>query len=204
MAKLKKIEICGGIASGKTTLSLLLSRLDFSPILEIFHSNPFWQAFYENPVGTAFETEITFLLQHYHEIKTAAKNAGNFACDFSLLLDLAYARVTLDEGKQAVFEAVYREIRRELPTPDLVIHLICDPRIELERIRRRGRVVEQSITVDYLEAINQALVAVLRDEAKSWNVLTINSVAMDFANDPADENAVLELVHSRLGQIASR
>lgn len=191
-------QICGGIASGKTTLAQLLSNVEISPVFENFQSNPFWKAFYADPIGNAFETEITFLLQHYHEIKTAAKKNQAFACDFSSLLDLAYAKVTLDDRKREAFIAVYREIRHELPSPNLVIQLVCDPEIELDRIRRRGRDVEQSITVDYLTALNQALAEVLREEANSLNVLTIDSATIDFAHDEAGRKIVLEAVHARL------
>ena len=33
--------------------------------------NPFWEAFYTDPSAYTFETEITFLLQHYHFAKVA-------------------------------------------------------------------------------------------------------------------------------------
>ncbi|MGH8477732.1 MAG: deoxynucleoside kinase [Methylococcales bacterium] len=195
-----RVEICGGIASGKTTLATLLNRIFLFPIHENFQSNPFWKAFYADPVSTAFETEISFLLQHYHEIKIAIKQTKAFACDFSPLLDLAYAQVTLNNSKREAFTVVYREIQRELPAPDLVIHLACDPEIELERIRRRGRDVEQSLTVDYLAALNRALGDVLREEAKSPNVITIDSAIVDFANNEADRQTVIETVRFRLAQ----
>lgn len=193
-----RIEICGGIASGKTTLALILDHIGISSILENFQENPFWKAFYADPLGTAFETEISFLLQHYHEIKSAAKKQRTIVCDFSLVLDLAYAHVTLDDRKRTAFGAVYREICNELAGPDLVIHLLCDPHVELERIRRRGREVEKSVTVDYLAAVNQALVRVLREEAQWWDVLTIDSVALDFANNDSDQRKVVESVGSRM------
>lgn len=196
----KQIFITGGIASGKTTLAHLLSQLEIPAILENFQSNPFWEAFYADPTGTAFETEITFLLQHYHQIKTASNLTKAYVCDFSPLLDLAYAKVTLDKGKFDTFSAVYREIQRELPRPDLVIHLACDPEIELERIRQRGRNVEQSITLDYLKAINQALQEVLRDEVKSIEILSIDSVTTNFAYNEADQQTVLDAVRNRVEQ----
>lgn len=65
-----RIEICGGIASGKTTLAKLLEENGIGKaIYENFEKNPFWEAFYKNPSKYAFETEIAFTLQHYHEIK---------------------------------------------------------------------------------------------------------------------------------------
>ena len=200
----RRIEISGGIASGKTTLAQLLGRVGVPSILENFQANPFWEAFYADPVGAAFETEISFLLQHYHDIKTSIKQENAFSCDFSLLLDFAYAQVTLDNRKRAAFTAVFREILSELSAPGLVIHLICDPQVELDRIRQRGREVEQSIGVDYLDAVNQALDRVLLEEGTAWNILTIDSAALDFANDEADQNSVLEAVRFRLGQIANR
>lgn len=195
-----RIEICGGIAAGKTTLARLLSLSGTYACLEDFQANPFWEAFYADPVGTAFETEITFLLQHYHQIKTAAKCANGFVCDFALVLDLAYAKVTLDDGQRKAFAAVHREIHHGLPKPDLVIHLVCDPVIELERIKQRGRDVEQSITVDYLASLNRALAEVLKTEARSRNVLTIDSGAVDFANCEPDQQRILEIVETRLAK----
>lgn len=195
--------MCGGIASGKTTLTQLLGRLGVSRVLENFQANPFWKSFYADPVGTAFETEISFLLQHYHEIKAATKRNQAFACDFSLMLDLAYAYVTLSEGKRDVFFTVWEEIRRDVQTPSLLIHLVCEPEVELHRIRGRGRQVEKSITIGYLEAINQALAEVLNTEGKSCKVLVIDSTVVDFANDEGAKESVLELTGAELGYTAS-
>src|SRR3954447_11075813 len=94
-----RVEICGGIASGKTTLANLLGSSERMVVREDFSSNPFWRAFYDDPNNTAFETEITFLLQHYHQIKVATNLEKSFACDFSLLLDYAYAHVTLNGSR---------------------------------------------------------------------------------------------------------
>lgn len=61
-----RVEFCGGIASGKTTLTKLLQIENLTSVFEDFGKNPFYRAFYHDPVGTAFETELTFLSQHYH------------------------------------------------------------------------------------------------------------------------------------------
>ena len=51
-----RIEICGGIASGKTTFAVLLNSLGYDPVYENFQSNPFWEAFYTVPEKYNFET----------------------------------------------------------------------------------------------------------------------------------------------------
>lgn len=193
-----RIEICGGIASGKTTLANLLTRLDIKPILENFQTNPFWRAFYADPVGTAFETEITFLLQHYHQIKVA-KNSGNaIASDFSMYLDLAYAHVTLPHEKREIFLSVYREVEKELGIPALLIHLKCDPEIELLRIRKRGREIENSITVEYLQQINTQLEKILVEKAHPEKLLIINSGLLDFAHDEDVQQSILDQINDNL------
>jgi deoxyguanosine kinase len=123
-------EICGGIASGKTTLVRLLQRIGIYSVFENFEINPFWKTFYSNPILFSFETEVTFLLQHYHQVKVSSGYCKNFACDFSLLLDLAYADVTLEGSKKESFLSVYNEIKKDLSAPALVINLVCGSGIE--------------------------------------------------------------------------
>ena len=65
------VEVCGGIASGKTTFAALMTNIGLIPVLEDFKKSPFWEAFYRNPGEYIFETEISFILLHYHQIKKA-------------------------------------------------------------------------------------------------------------------------------------
>jgi len=196
--EISRIEICGGIASGKTTLANLLARSNINPILESFQTNPFWRAFYADPAGAAFETEITFLLQHYHQIKTARKSENLIASDFSLYLDLAYAYVTLPQDKREIFLSVYREVEKELGAPLLLIHLKCDPEIELQRIRERGREVENSITIEYLQQINTQLEKILIEKAHPDKLLIINSGLLDFAHNEDVQQSILDQINDNL------
>ncbi len=190
----QRVEICGGIASGKTTLANLLSSGKRKAVHEDFSNNPFWRAFYADPNNTAFETEITFLLQHYHQIKVATNLGRSFACDFSLLLDYAYAHVTLGGSRFDTFQHVYREARSHLSPPSLLVYLQCDPAVEWERIRARGRETEKSITVDYLTSINDRLASLVSALPASQAVLKINSVRYDFAHDEQAKSEVVKQV----------
>lgn len=193
-----RIEICGGIASGKTTLANLLVNLDISPIRENFRANPFWRAFYADPISTAFETEVSFLLQHYHDIKDARRLGKLVACDFSLYLDLSYAHITLPPAKRKAFMAVYHEIEHELAAPSLLVHLRCDPKVELERIRRRGRKVEKPINLEYLEEINTNIAKVLAATSLANEILEIDSGRLDFAHNSGVQDNVLKHIRQKL------
>ncbi len=194
-----RIEVCGGIASGKTTFAILLKSLGIEASLEKFQANPFWEAFYSNPIWHAFETEITFLLQHYHQIKVSSTSSEAFICDFSLLLDLAYANVTLSNSKLETFLAVYNEVIRELPPPTLLIYLNCGPATELERISRRSRLVENSISLEYLSTLNSSLERRVSEASERINVIEINSEQQNFATNKQVQKELIKLVQQALG-----
>lgn len=178
-----RIEICGGIASGKTTLAKLLQVENLISVFEDFRKNPFYQAFYHDPVGTAFETELTFLLQHYHQEKNALARKQSFCSDFSTVLDHAYACVTLPPDKLRLFRIILKHIETELPSRSLLVHIQCPPEVELRRIRRRRRQAERTISLAYLSKINDALDACTKSLSRSEKVLIIDSDSIDFAHE---------------------
>ena len=199
----KRIEVCGGIAAGKTTFASLMKKINSNIIYEDFKKNPFWKAFYRNPGKYIFETEITFLLQHYHQIKDGIDSSKNFICDFSFLLDLAYAKIGLSGTKLKAFECVLKEIQKELPEPRLIVYLKCDAATELNRIRKRARAEENSIDLEFLESLNKALqkeVANIQDQRK---VITIDSSQKDFANDESVKKEMIELILKLISPIRS-
>lgn len=176
---MKRIEICGSIAAGKTTLCQTLARQGFSSYFEQFQANPFWRDFYDDPIHFAFETELAFLLQHYHTIKKNISSSKS-AFDFSLLQDLAYADINLPEKLKAIFKMVLDELLKEIGLPHLLIQLTCPPQIALQRIHQRKRDVESSITIEYLEALNSALDQRVASFSSTLPVLQIDSTAVDF------------------------
>ncbi len=187
-----RVEISGGIASGKTTLATLLRDAGLIPIYENFRKNPFFLAFYRDPIGTALETEVTFLLQHYHQQKLAAARMRSYTADFSLVLDHAYANVTLSARDVRLFRKVLQRVEEELPRRTLLIRLSCPPEVELTRIRARRRHAERAITIDYLEKINVALKTQVGKLPSSENVLVIDSETTNFAHK---QDARIDVLH---------
>jgi deoxyadenosine/deoxycytidine kinase len=177
-----RFEILGGIASGKTTLCENLAKIRCQPIFEVFASNPFLNAFYTDPIKFSFETEITFLLQHYHSIKTAV-DTPPLVCDFSIILDKAYADVTLTRRQREVFLTVAREVEQELGFPRKVIHLHCPEDVLLARIAKRNRDFEKSITAEYLTQLNQAIQARVDEASSHCDVIAVDSHAINFVHD---------------------
>ena len=192
------IEVCGGIASGKTTYASLFQNATIIPVFEDFKKSPFWKEFYTNPGKYIFETEISFILLHYHQIKKVIEqNQANVICDFSFLGDLAYAKIGLYGSQLNAFECVLSEIRNELPSPDLYIYLDCDAKTQLNRIQSRKRPEESQINIEFLDSLNKALKREV-DKIENKKVLTINSVEKDFANNKSVQSEMISLINDFL------
>lgn len=185
-----RIEICGGIAAGKTTLARLLRSLPARPVLERFRENPFWRAFYADPGVHAFETEVTFLLQHYHDLK-ASRRQGVVVADFSLVQDAAYATMGLRGSQKAAFDRVLAEVNADIGRADLLVHIVCPPLVELERIRRRGRTAESRISVRFLRSLNVSIAEGVRRAARRSRVVTVDSAQVNYATNARDRKALL-------------
>ena len=193
-----RVEICGGIASGKTTLATLLGEQGLHTVFENFQSSPFLEAFYLSPQRYSFETEVTFLLQHYHQIKITNPKSSSFICDYSLYLDIAYATVTLTRTQLKAFKAVYQEIRSEIYIPKLLIKLECSAEVELKRIHNRKRSFEQNIKVDFLQNLNQAIDNTVKNFGRETSVININSEKLDFASNKEDKDFVISVINEKL------
>ena len=194
------VEVCGGIASGKTTFANLFDTSYLEPLFEDFKKSPFWEAFYCNPGKYIFETELSFILLHYHQIKNALEVDQKLICDFSFFLDLAYAKMGLTGTKLEAFECVLGEIRKELPTPNLIVYLQCDAETEMERIQARARKEEELITLEFLDSLNKAVGKEVDNVRNEIPVITVDSSKKDFANVKSTKEEMVQLVNGFLSK----
>lgn len=190
-----RIEVCGAIACGKTTLAARISaKLNGFAVFEKFRENPFWSRFYAQPELFRPEKDICFLAHHTGEIKAAGSRLT--VCDYAPLQDLAYARLADDAAHVAMMETVYGPLYECLPRVALVVHLKCSTEELLRRIRVRGREEELAIDAAYLEALEGAL-AELLDRA-NMPVLTVHSDAVDFTSEGEESDILLEAIARQL------
>ena len=190
-----RIEVAGSIGSGKTTLVGNMSTPFINEVYEDHTINPFWKAFYTDPSTCAFETEVSFLLQHYHFAKcAAAKTKCVILLDHSFELDMAYAEVGLVGSRKDIFASIYREIRNEIGLPRALVSITCSAEETLRRIRSRGRSFEDNITLEFLVDLQRELGRRIDAIAGTVPVVKIDSEATDFRNHgPWRETLVKQL-----------
>jgi deoxyguanosine kinase len=155
---MKRVEICGGIATGKTSLARSFAHHgSFCIVEERFREIPFWEKFYAAPneaVRREYELpkNVSFLLYHVESIREAQRaQQRDLVCDFAIFQDLAYAKASPDYG---IIRPILDKVTELIDPPTMIIKLDCAPEIQLERIRRRGRGPERSITRSFLVELN--------------------------------------------------
>jgi deoxyadenosine/deoxycytidine kinase len=154
------IIVEGCVGAGKSTVAEgLAAYRNSKTLLENFEANPFLPAFYENPVAHAVETEFTFLLLHFHQLKRHADAVSSLELitDFHLGKDLLYAELNLiDSQTRHVFRELYELLVHQVPTPSLMICLSASTDLLVDRIRQRERHIELKIDPNYYGRVNAA------------------------------------------------
>lgn len=190
----RRIEICGGIAAGKSTLTRLLESSGFSAVYERFDDNPFLKEFYQKGQDNALETEMVFLLLHYNQLK-GLEDENIIVSDYSLLQDYSYAIQNMQAIEVKVFENVYQYLKNNLSETNFVIYLKCGVDCLLNRIYERSREDEENISKEYLchniDILEKKLQ--LLD-----NVLVIDSERYDFRGQ--DKDKVLDMIRNAIRQ----
>jgi len=194
------IAIEGCIGAGKTTLATKLAAFrDAALVLEEFEKNPFLGAFYGDPIGNVLETEMHFLLVHYHQLKGLPNSSKESITDFTFAKDLIFAGLNFrDESEKKIFVQIYEFLQARLPAPNLIIYLKGSEDFIVDRIRRRNRSIEQTVDVEYFKKLKQAYDDVFLRSAS--NVHVIDADHFDCLNDPTE----LEKISSMIDTVAPR
>jgi 2-amino-4-hydroxy-6-hydroxymethyldihydropteridine diphosphokinase len=151
------ICIEGNIGSGKSTLAQALAdKLHGVYLPEQFEKNDLLPLFYSDPREYAFPLEYSFLLGRYQQIYDAFKSgAGYIVSDYSFYKCLWFAGLNLEGRDLRFFKKHFASLEKQLPKPDLIIHLETPVNNLLKNISTRGRAYESGITKDYLQKIDR-------------------------------------------------
>lgn len=203
IAHCKYIVVEGPIGAGKTSLARQLAdHLDADMLLEQPEDNPFLPRFYDDMQRFALPTQLTFLFQRADQLRglTQVDMFGQATIsDFLLDKDPLFARLNLSDDEYALYDKVYRHLKPQTPTPDLVIYLQAPVDTLLARVRVRGVSFEQSIPDEYLARLADAYARYFYqyDEAP---LLIINSERLNFVDNPSH----LRMLLARVGSMRAR
>ncbi|TDL97949.1 deoxynucleoside kinase [Macrococcus brunensis] len=190
------IAIEGPIGVGKSSLTRMLSEtLQMETLYEIVEENPFLSDFYEDINKWSFQTEMFFLCNRYKQINDLADRS--VISDYHILKNKVFARNTLNTTEYAMFEKIYDVMTEDLRRPDVTIFLTAELPVLKERIKKRDRDFEMSITDDYL----LTLIKDYHDVYQSTtHALFIDTTDLDFVHRPEDYDRILSQITTLLGE----
>ncbi len=192
----RHIAVEGPIGVGKTSLVQLLGRRFEGVMILEDVTNPFLPSFYEGRPGSAFQVQIYFLLsrfQQQREISQLHLFQRLVLADYTFPKDRIFAYLNLDDSDLKVYEKLYPVLEQEVPRPDLVIYMQGSVSVLLERIARRGREFERAIDPDYLVRLSEAY-SYYFFHYRETPLLVVNTDDIDFVNNPADFEALVDQI----------
>jgi deoxyadenosine/deoxycytidine kinase len=195
LARYRHIAIEGAIGAGKTTLAReLAARVGAELVLEQPAENPFLGRFYADMAGYAFQTQLFFLFQRQRQVQAIAQPtmfASAVVSDFMLAKDAIFAKLTLSDDEYRLYAQMYAPIAAQLPEPDVVVLLQASPQTLLQRVRRRGRAMEERIDIGYLARLADAYAEYFAASI-GVPVLAVDSERFNPAERPGDLDDLLE------------
>ncbi len=154
------IAIEGPIGVGKTTLTQKIAeRINAKVVLEEFSDNPFLRDFYQDKDRVAFQTQVYFLVARFkqqEELRQHDLFARSIVSDYLFAKDRIFAYLNLAEAELQLYERIYDLLRPRLVKPDLVVYLQARPDVLMKRLRKRGREMEATVEVQYLDSLQRA------------------------------------------------
>ncbi len=200
-SKKNYVVIEGNIGAGKTSLAKMISD-DFyaNLILEHFADNPFLPKFYENQEKYAFQLETSFLIDRYNQLEKqlqAVDISNDFTIsDYFFSKSLIFANHTLKSDEFGLYKQIFNLIYKAVPKPDLYVYLNLPIEKLLENIKKRGRQYEKNISYEYLERVQNAYFEYF-EEQKEFNFLVLNTQNIDFVQNKADYEKIIEIIFDK-------
>jgi deoxyadenosine/deoxycytidine kinase len=200
----KFVAVAGNIGVGKSTLvSMLCDRLDWQPFYEPVSENPYLADFYANMSAWAFHSQVFFLTRRLRIHYELSQHPGSVVQDRSLYEDAEifaqnlYLQGFMQERDYLSYRELYETAVQLLPPPDLMIYVRGSVPTLMNRISKRGRDYERTITPEYLQSLN--------DLYETWisnfvlcPVLTIPADDMDYVAHSGHLNLIIEKIDEKL------
>ena len=197
------IGIAGNIGSGKTTLTTLLARhYGWTPKFESVTYNPYLADYYKDIKRWSFALEMYFLQQRLHDVLEISKSKDVIIQDRTLFEGVHifvannYAQGNLSERDYNTYMDTYNVMMEVVKQPDLMIYLRSGIEHLVSQIQKRGRDYEQSISIEYLDGLNQRYEQWIA--GYTGRLIEIDADNLDFLNRPEDFATITDRIDAEL------
>ncbi|MGH9434196.1 MAG: deoxynucleoside kinase [Terriglobia bacterium] len=182
------IAIEGPLRVGKTSLADLLAERLHAERLRDVEENPFLESFYKGRPGSAFASQLFFLMERYKQwlsLDLQATADRVVVSDYLFSKDRIYAYLNLEDEELNLYDRYYSIFSDQVPIPDLVIYLQAKPEKLRERIARKNVPAEHQISGEYLDELVRAYEHFFA-RYKESNLLVVETSGIDFVHRNRD------------------
>lgn len=176
------LAIAGNIGVGKTELTnRLASELGWAAYYEPVIQNPYLDPFYRDMPRWSFHLQIYFLSERFKAQVQIGSSALPFIQDRTIYEDAEifartlHAQGSMTEVDYENYRALFGVMVDFLRKPDLILYLKASPKTLMDRISRRGRESERSISLDYITRLNEAYDDWMRRAGAEVEVIEIDT-----------------------------
>ena len=198
------IAIAGNIGAGKTSLTELLAKhYNWEPHYEDVIDNPYLDDFYNHMERWSFNLQVYFLKSRFEQLLSFRENKKTVIQDRTIYEDAHIFAPNLNsmglmnQRDFNNYKGIFELMESLIQGPDLLIYLRSSIPNLVNKIHKRGREYESSISIDYLSRLNERYEAWITsyDDSK---LIIIDVDSLDFVENNKDLIPIIEAIDSKL------
>jgi deoxyadenosine/deoxycytidine kinase len=201
------IAIAGNIGAGKTSLTELIAKhYNWEAHYEDVIDNPYLDDFYNHMERWSFNLQVYFLRSRFQQLLSFKNNKKTIVQDRTIYED-AYifapnlnAMGLMNQRDFKNYQALFDLMESLIDGPDLLIYLRSSIPNLVNKIHKRGREYENSISIDYLSRLNERYEAWISTYDKN-KIIIIDVDGLDFVENKEDLDAILKEIDKGLSII---
>ena len=199
------IAISGNIGAGKTSLTELLSKhYGWEAHYEDVIDNPYLDDFYNHMERWSFNLQIYFLKSRFEQLLKIKNNNNNVIVQDRTIYEDAHifapnlkSMGLMNQRDFKNYQELFELMESQIQGPDLLIYLRSNIPNLVNKIHKRGREYENSISIDYLSRLNERYEAWTSTYDKG-NIIKIDVDELDFVENKEDLKLIIAKVDDEI------
>ncbi|MGB0376214.1 MAG: deoxynucleoside kinase [Flavobacteriaceae bacterium] len=198
------VALAGNIGAGKTSLTRILAKhYKWEPLFEEVIDNPYLDDFYDHMERWSFNLQIYFLNSRFRQLLEIERLKKQVIQDRTIYEDAyifapnLHSMGLLNHRDFENYQSLFELMETTIQPPDLLIYLRNSIPNLVDKIHKRGREYENTISIAYLSRLNERYEAWISTYDKG-KVLIIDADQLDFVEKQEDLSVVLEKVEAEI------
>lgn len=194
------IAIAGNIGAGKTSLTELLAKhYQWESHFEDVIDNPYLDDFYTQMERWSFNLQIYFLRSRFSQLLRFKEKDTTVVQDRTIYEDAyifapnLHAMGLMNLRDFNNYKELFELMESLIQGPDLMIYLRSSIPNLVSKIHKRGRVYENSISIDYLSRLNERYEAWISTYNKG-KLIIVDVDDLDFVENKEDFGKIVSQI----------